>query len=76
MARKVMQGDAAAWRVMNACMSRAYDRSKRLLKRQGMDAKELGDIAKSNWRRAKERVLRGEPEVPITEDSLMFVQHD
>ena len=63
-------GDAEAWKLCNATMSRAYDRTKRLLGRMGVDEAQIGERARANWANAKAVFLAGLADVPVTEESL------
>ena len=73
LADRVNSGDKEAWKICNAEMSRAYDRTKRILGRLGASAAVINEHAKANWATAKERFLKGFPEEPVTEESLMSV---
>ena len=44
-----------------------------LIGRLGASAAVINEHAKANWATAKERFLKGFPEEPVTEESLMSV---
>ena len=51
-------------------MSRAYDRSRRILRRWGKSEEEVGERARALWLEAKTRFFQGIPEQPVTEETL------
>ena len=63
---RVVMGD----RDITRTMSRAYDRSRRILRRWGKSEEEVGERARALWLEAKTRFFQGIPEQPVTEETL------